>query len=298
MRLNDGIEITLDPIFNETCTFISFKSEEKYLGSIPEITIQLKSNKDLVKVLDEITGKITQGGNSIDFKAYVYSTSFSNNTNIIKLLCCDSKFTREVQLSKFTSMSDILSSCYSLGVTKNCDSSVSGVDLYQKSESNHAFLSRMLLAYKQDAIFGYTVGGLRIHDLTNYKSEVEYQHKADISPITDNQLTDPKLFSDEVEVLEEYTNHVLLKYNSAIVQLNKEYETLVSNYIHNQRYIYNTRGDYQFSLKYIPKISLTDGITIKTSETTMREYFVTSRMISIDASSCVTSIGLGALNPI
>ena len=297
--LNHKIKFSLEPIFSKKCVFISFKSTEKYLGAIPDITLEVACNEDLVKPLDKITGKVTSAdGFSVNFQAYVYASSYANNRNIIRMLVCDEKFARNVVTTKYKSIDEALPACYPMDIVKNCTSAIKGLNLFQENESNHAYLTRLLWGYKKDTIFGYSLGSVRLHDLNSYKHVYDFGNAENISPIQDTQWGNPKLFTDKVEIVEEFSRHYVIKFNSSIIYVSKNYKELLSNYIYNQKFIYSTKGEFEFTVDYLPPVMLTDGVRMVNKDAQMKEYYVNSRTLEFTYNYTKNTFGVSSLKPI
>ena len=305
IQYNNKCVLSISPITDQSFHFISFNIKESIFGELPELTLTVKTEKDICKLNDEITGVlINEEGYPTSFNGYVYSISYDgvNNKCVIKILCVKPDFVKKEQTNKFDSMNDAIKFLYPGKIESNAQSDLmNSMVIYQKNMTNYNLLKKCLHGYKENTIFGFAFGDLRLHDLSNWESKLTVGSLADIQPVDIPELTDPKLYHKESEDIDysdgKDPNHKIIKFYDSYIPVNKEYEHFIKNTLYNQRFL-TTKYIANYSTRELFPLNITDWVEVEDSKKQIKECFISSREINFEANKMNVSYTIQSINPI
>lgn len=300
LTCGQGIKLGIDPLLSQKdIIFISYESSESVGGSIPNIIVTVKTQKDPCQITDVMDCKIiNENGWSIDFKAYVVKIEYINLNCRIYMYGCEPEFSRVNTTSSYVGINKAVKSTYRQFIDSNVDlgTVLPEVKLFQKNESNEEFLKRLLSSVSYGVIYAFGLGRLMVRDLKNWKEEFSFTRALDISPTTPQGVMNPKVHSNEVEILEEYTNHVKIKFNDTIIDVDKFHKDLVMNRLNNSK-LQSPKSDFTFTVRYLPPVSLCSNVTINSKETKVYNCYVTSRILYFDYTEFKASYSVKSIDP-
>lgn len=303
ITLADGIVLDINPIFQKKFEFIKVKITEAILGDLPDIELQVKCDEDITKVLEEITGKLTNAdGFTIDFVGYVYSISYVNDVCTIKILGVKPSFVRVLNTTKFTSLPNAIKGLYPGKIESNTESDLlNEINIFQMNETNYHLCKKCALAYKKDTVYGFALGSLRFHDLNNWVSKFKLAAKIDLNQLTSPELTNPKLYEQKTKIVDYSSgndpNHKYVRFYDKLIPLNNEYVDLIGNYIYNQKFS-TMKNIANYDLRELPPLQLTDGVEIVNIDATIKRCFITNKVSDMDFNRVIISYTIQSIDPL
>ena len=293
-----NIVLNIEPLFTKEAGFVSFNSREFANGYMPTIEVTMKAFEDITELTEEQNiSLITSYGSTFKCKAYVYDISFIGGNCVIKMMPVPAEFMRKVKTSTYKGGEAVITSVYPGDIDKDVKSDlISSLPLYQKSETDYSFLTKILSAYKHNAIFAYTLGGLIIRDLSAYKSVMELNRLGESESDQSQELSDPKRYSSDVEILERFTNHIKVRVYDQIFDVNSEYESLIGNRIFFERFN-SAKSSFTFRTKELLSANLCEGIKYYSQETKVDNTYIHARIINFTAMEVLIDYTLKSINP-
>lgn len=300
VNTSTGTILSISPLLDEDAIFQSFVSTESINGDIPSIEVKIKTFRDLTSVKDKQHIKIVnQNGYAIESDCYVYGIEYLRGICSIKMMPVNGDFTRKIKTSTYRGGESVIG-VFSGKVNKTVKSDIlKDVYLYQKSETDYHFLTRFLKSYRKNTIFAYTLDGLIIRDLSNFKGLIglNRQGNTNANDSTEQELSDPKRYESDIEILERFTNHMKVRVHGEIYDVNNEYETLLGNYGFFERF--NAfKSLYNFSTPELLEANLCEGINYYSTETKVEKTIISSRKIQITGTDITIAYSLRSINPL
>lgn len=297
---SSGATLSITPLLDQDVAFLSYKSIEKLNGEMAKIEVNLKAFKDGAYLVDKQHIKlVNENGYSIECDAYIYSLEYVSGRYTVKMMPTPGEFTRSVKTTTYKGGESAIN-IYPGRIDKTVKSDIlSTTPLYQKSESDYQFLTRVLHGYKHNAIFAYTLGGLVVRDLNTFKAALTLNRKGNtiVDEKQSQSITDPKRYRSQVEILERYTNHIKVRIHGTVMDVNKEYETLLSNYGFFERFN-QFRSLYNFKTKELYDVGLCEGVNYFSEETHVERTILSSRIITIEGTALTVDYSLKSIDPL
>lgn len=204
---------------------------------------------------------------------------------------------RTVRTSTYKGGEDAVSSLWNQRIDKTVNSDIlNSVPLYQKSETNYQFLTKILQSYKFNTIFAYTLDGLIIRDLSSYSSNEDGNRKGTTKPLSTQEISSPKRYDSGVEILERFTNHIKIRVYDKIFDVNKEYESLISNKAFFDRFS-TAKSNYTFKTTELYSSNLCEGLKYLSQETNVENNFLYMRAINFHGMQVEITYTIRSINP-
>lgn len=304
VELANGHKISISPIFDKSFELIKVVLKESAFGDLPDITLTIRCDEDIVQVLDEVKGSlINPDGFAINFVGYVYSLDFANYISTIKILAVDKKFTRESNINKWTSVPNAIKSLYPGKIISNTDSDLlNSIDIYQKNISDYNLCNKLAWSYKKDTVFGFALGSLRFHDLNNWSSKYKMVVNIETGLVTPPELTQPKLY-DKVTKFIDYSkgqdpNHSYIKFHNNILMANNDQRDLIGNYLYNKTKFDVLRNSGNYEVRTVLPIQVTDGVELVSKDNVIKKTFVSNIVINLDYNEVKVGYTLKSKDPL
>jgi len=298
IKISSGESLDIDPLFKIPHLFKSCTIKEVSLGELPTITLSITSDVNKYNFDDKMILKLnSNSGYQIKTDIYLVGISYDQyNTYTLQFIAGDLKFLREVISDKYTGLNNAIKSIYPGDIIDPLPQNNINTELIQINESGYKFLARHILGLKKDISFSYRMDGLKITDLTNLKPIRSYEVQSDFKINSTFDFECPASYLYEAEVLEKYTNHILVRYGSDTIFINKEYESLIINYIHNRHRI-NKKGSFTANLPGLHPLAPGESVKLRSALGKLNDYYVLNRVIEITKSECTTNVALVSVNP-
>ena len=307
---NDGSSFRIDKLFDEDIELLKVHIEEGLYGDIPDIVVNLKTDKELCKINQEFTGSlISKDGYTNKFKCFVYDITYNLNEMEIKFMCCLPKFTKDRVVTKYTTIDNAIQSTYQLDRLDDVKTDLLDFSdpwyIYQKNETNYHLCRRLCKSYKHNTVFGFLLSGLRFRDLLTWKPEVILRDKVDINLQSPSNWIHPKLYDQELKFVdynsnvvefEKDPNHQFVEYYEDIIPVNNIYKELIGNFLFNQR-LELSKNINEFQLKFLPVYQVGDFVKIPSEQIIFNNCFISHRIIDMTKADISVHYTIQSIDP-
>lgn len=295
---SSGIKLSISPLVNDSNAFLSCTIEEAVGGEMVKLKVRMATDKDPCAVLDTMAVKlVNETGWAFKFNAYVYELSYENGGATIKMYGCTPQFLRGTHTDVFPGMDAAIASVWDGDVNKNADSDTpGGLRLYQKNESGYNFLRRVMPGYKYDTVWGFGMSGLTIRDMNRWSEEYRFYRKYDAAPISVPSIGSPKLYDEEVEIVDTFANHYKVRHGQKVFDVDKEYYDLMRNTMHNMR-LSTSKADLTFKSPILAPCCIGAHIGYTSYDADIRRLFLSARTVDIQKASAEISYTLKSFEP-
>jgi hypothetical protein len=293
-----GLKLSIDPLVSSENSVLSCHIEEEVGGSLPLIKVRLALGTDPCSVLDVMDVKIVNDtGWCVKFKAYVYQIGYAQGEAEVRMFGCLPDFVRTPRTEMFEGVDAAIDAVWDGVVDKNTDTDTPpSLRLYQRNESGHKFLRRIMSGYKFDTVWGLGISGLCIRDMNNWVEEFRFSRKYDAAPKSMPSIGSPKLHDEEVEVLETFANHYKVRFGQQVLDVDKEYFLMMRNTMHNSK-LTTSKADIAFSAPTLAPCCLGAHIAYESSDTDVKRLFLSARTIDVTKVDAIINYSLKSFNP-
>lgn len=295
---SSGIKLSIDPLINDGSAFLSCTIEECIGGDMVKVRVSMAADKDPCSVLDVMSVKLVNDtGWAFKFNAYVYELSYADGSATISMYGCMPAFLRKVSTDVFKGMDAAIASVWDGDINSNAVSDTpKDLRLYQKNESGYSFLKRIMPGYKFDTVWGFGMSGLTVRDMNKWAEEYRFHRKYDAAPVTIPSVGSPKLYEEEVEVVDTFANHYKVRHGQKVVDVDKEYFDLVRNSMHNAR-LSTSKADLTFKSPILAPCCIGAHIAYSSYDADIRRLFLSARTVEIKKASAEVSYTLKSFEP-
>lgn len=295
---SSGIKLSIDPLINDGNAFLSCTIEESIGGDMVKLRVRMAADSDPCSVLDVMSVKlVNETGWAFKFKAYVYELSYAEGGATVKMYGCSPQFLRTVKTDVFGGMDAAIADTWDGDVDKNAESDTpKGLRLYQKNESGYSFLRRVMPGYKYDTVWGFGMSGLAIRDMNSWSEEYRFYRKYDAAPVSMPAVGSPKLYDEEVEVLDTFANHYKVRHGQKVFDVDKEYFDLMRNSMHNAR-LSTSKADLTFKSPVLAPCCIGAHVAYSNRDTDVRRLFLSARTVEIQKASAEVTYTLKTFDP-
>jgi hypothetical protein len=295
---SSGIKLSIAPLISDTNAFLSCTIDEAVGGDMVKMTVRMATDRDPCSVLDTMSVKLVNDtGWAFKFKAYVYELSYAEGSATVKMYGCSPQFLRTVKTDVFYGMDEAISSVWDGDVDKNAEADTPvGLRLYQKNESGYSFLKRVMPGYKYDTIWGFGMSGLAIRDMNNWSEEYRFYRKYNASPVSMPSVGSPKLYDEEVEILDTFSNHYKVRHGQKVFDVSKEYFELMRNTMHNSR-LSTSKADLTFKSPILAPCCIGAHVAYSNYDSDVRRLFLSARTVDIQKAASEVSYTLKTFDP-
>ena len=305
IKFGSGCLLEILPLFKEDnrFLFVACTIKESIFGGLPTITINAKTSKDLIDVSEEITGSLTNADAvKTTFEGYVYAVSTALDKCTIKIMCVRPDFIKKERVNKFNSMNEAIKGLYQGKIISNTESDLmNDMLIFQKDISNYNLIKKCLAGYKKNTIYGFSIGGLRINDLSNWKPKKTVVARLNIQPVDATKLTDPKLYHKDTEFIDysdgKDSDHKIVKFYDQHVPVNSEYEDFVANIQYNSRFM-TMKNITNYKTRELFDLDITDAVEVEDDQKRTKKCFVSSRIINFDYNKMQVDYTIQSIDPI
>lgn len=289
------ISIEVTPLFDTNTYMKQLVLTEGMNGVVPQGFIIVKYDKNSIDLLnDELKINIQQdNGYKQLINAYVYKREILLDDLKISFICVDKDFTRASQTSKFTSIKNALGILYKGTVDSNTESDiVENIEIHQFNESNFKLLNKILRGYKKNTNFAYLSDRLKIFDLNDFNPV----HEVGISASVD--ITQPygvsKVKQWDLETKKGYDGTYIgsTLFDSKVIYYKKEFQSLIENYMYNEKYNSTYPLNFSFKSLMIEDFSVLDYVKVRSQDIKVEKLLCSSRVLNIETNKieCTYSI--------
>jgi len=302
IKTNNGEVISITPLLGTTSnpkpySFQSLTITESIFGEVPEIVLEITSDQDMAELNSVHTINIKlSNGSKIEATCYLYDISYSTLHQTLKLLVCDSEFTKVPYTNTYQGFDSAISSCYN-GEILNKPFATNNIKLYQRSETNLQFLNKILLGYKKDTLFGFSISGLKFLDLNEAIPIKSYQLQSEFQINKPISTSEPASFEYDTEVTERYTNHSKIRYGNHIIDVNNDYADLLETSSYNRVRSNKNIGEFSAETRTIHPLELLDLVTFNSTDGQVKNYYIVSKVIVVENATANTKYILYSINP-
>lgn len=295
---SSGIKLSIDPLINDSNAFLSCTINESIGGDMVKMKVSIATDTDPCSVLDTMSVKlINDTGWAFKFRAYVYELSYADGGATVKLYGCVPDFLRRTGTGVFRGMDAAIAEMWDGDVDKNADSDTpEGLRLYQKNESGYSFLRRVMPGYKYDTVWGFGMSGLTIRDMNRWAEEYRFYRRYNASPVSMPSVGSPKLYEEEVEVLDTFANHYKVRHGHKVFDVDKEYFDLMRNTMHNSR-LSTSKADLTFKSPILAPCCIGAHVAYTSYDADIRRLFLSARTVDIQKASAEVSYTLKSFEP-
>lgn len=294
----DGFSLDINPLFkNDNIGFLLLSITEEVGGSIPTIRLKFRCDYNVIELGEKLEINIScDNGSSLRFECYVVKLSYVNMNFELELSPYNKEFFRDLEDTYYVGYDSMISTVFPGEIDSNCQSDVSkDLKIHRYNETGYALLRRSMSGYKYNSIWAFTLDGLKIRDLSNWSNEYTIDTVSATTQVSSQEIVDHKLYNEDVEVLEVFTNHIKMKFYNEIIDVDKDYELVINNKLFNSR-LSDSKSDLKVILRYIPMVSPTMNVFVESKETDTDNTYVSSRRITIDGSKLDVELRINSIN--
>lgn len=295
---SSGIKLSIDPLIKDNNAFLSCVIDEAVGGEMVKVRASLATDTDPCSVLDTMSVKLVNDtGWAFKFQAYVYELSYANGVASVKMYGCTPDFLRKTGTGVFLGMDSAISETWGGDVDKNAESDTpKDLRLYQRNESGYSFLRRVMPGYKYDTVWGFGMSGLAIRDMNRWSEEYRFYRKYNAAPVSVPAVGSPKLYEEEVEILDTFANHYKVRHGQKVFDVDKEYFDLMRNAMHNGR-LSTSKADLTFKSPILAPCCIGAHVAYSSYDADIRRLFLGARTIDIQKAAAEVSYTLKSFEP-
>jgi hypothetical protein len=266
---------------------VRVKLTEALYGEVPTLDLEIQRDELPLKVNDEVNGYIIYPtGRRQDFSGYVYSLSYYNSKQEIKIILMDKQMLKEPKVGSHKGIINAIRSSYNGIILTPFDHDEPLNDkIFQKNESNYSYCMRCCWSYAYDVIFGITMSGLKFIDLKSIEPIDVVDDRGNFHIEGTPEFSQSKLYDNEADEVDMTVGYDETRFNvmfyDKIVTVNQLYRTATQNYLHNTRYK-TSKLQFQVSSTQLFPYEIGDCLRVDSAQINFKQVFISKRIIEVE----------------
>lgn len=316
---SDSAFFRVDDLFDKQIEMHSAKITESLYGDLPtiELVFSCGNDEDLYPINHVLTGKlVTRNGYENSFEGFIYSIERNLNKVTMKLLLCDSGFTKDTFVTKYTNITDAIKSTWQRDITCFSDGSIKTDVLdyqdphyiYQRNTTNYQLCTKLCKSFKYNTVFGYGMSDLIFVDLSNpkVKKDCKLKESDTVKLMSTPTWSDPKLYAINKVTYEDYNtdqveyevdpNHINVRFYSKSYTVDTVYKELLGNYLYNSK-LESLKNTIHLQSKILYDYQLGDFVELKSNSLNFQNTFISKRVITLDKAKVTVDYRIQSIDP-